>query len=184
VLSRHVEPGDLVQPGHILLDIARLDSREILMPLDEKNLAPITLGQPAWVIADAYPERPLDARISFIAPAVDTTRGTIDVRLELLTEADFLRQGMTVSVTVETARREQVLALPNDALHQRNGLQAEIFRVRHGIVERVPVKLGLIGMGSSEVIEGLVSGDEVLIDEAEPGQRVRFHALPMPRGEA
>jgi HlyD family secretion protein len=51
VQTRQVEPGDLVRPGDILLEIARADSREILLPLDEKNLAPLALGQRAKVIA-------------------------------------------------------------------------------------------------------------------------------------
>ncbi|HCH76078.1 MAG TPA: efflux RND transporter periplasmic adaptor subunit, partial [Pseudomonas sp.] len=121
VQTREVEPGDLVQPGRTLLTIARSGSSEILLPLDEKNLAPIELGQAARIIADAYPDRVLPARVSFIAPSVDTARGTIDVHLDLLEPADFLRQGMTVSVNIETGRREQALVLPNDALRARDG---------------------------------------------------------------
>lgn len=184
VLRRAVEPGDLVQPGRTLLEIARLDSSEILMSLDEKNLAPIALNQPARVVADAYPERVLDASISFIAPSVDTARGTVDVHLALLAPADFLLPGMTVSVTVETARREQALVIPNDALHQRDGQRAVAFRVRDGKVEPVPVRLGLFGSGSSEVLEGLEAGDRVLVDAVSPGERVRFRAIPMPAGAA
>lgn len=96
VQVRAVEPGDVVQPGTALLQIARADSREILVPLDEKELGPVAVGQPALIIADAYPTEVLEGRVSFIAPAVDTNRGTIDVHLELLESADFLRQGMTV----------------------------------------------------------------------------------------
>lgn len=180
VQSRAVEPGDLVQPGRTLLEIARADSREILLPLDEKDLAPLALGQAATVIADAYPERPLAARVNFIGPRVDTARGTLDVHLELLDAADFLRQGMTVSVNIETGRREQALVLPNDALRTRQGLQASVLRLRDGRVERVPVRLGLLGTAASEVVEGLQAGDRVLAAEAPEGQRVRLREQPLP----
>ncbi|OYW88304.1 MAG: efflux transporter periplasmic adaptor subunit, partial [Pseudomonadales bacterium 32-61-5] len=93
VQTRNVEPGDLVRPGDVLLEIARDDSREILLPLDEKNLGAVALDQPAWVIPDAWPERVLKARVSYLAPAVNPAQGTLDVHLELLDEADFLRQG-------------------------------------------------------------------------------------------
>src|SRR5690606_36997892 len=93
VQTRNVEPGDLVRPGDVLLEIARADSREILLPLDEKNLGAVALGQPAWIIPDAWPERVLKARVSYLAPAVNPAQGTLDVHLELLDEADFLRQG-------------------------------------------------------------------------------------------
>ncbi|WP_234464304.1 efflux RND transporter periplasmic adaptor subunit [Stutzerimonas frequens] len=180
VQTRDVEPGDLVQPGRTLLSIARSGSSEILLPLDEKNLAPVRLGQAASIIADAYPERVLPARVSFIAPAVDTARGTIDVHLDLLEPADFLRQGMTVSVNIETGRRDQALVLPNDALRARSGPRAQVLRVRDGVVERVDVRLGLLGTALSEVVEGLTTGDLVLLDDAEEGKRVRVTERPIP----
>jgi len=182
VQTREVEPGDLVQPGRTLLTIARSGSSEILLPLDEKNLAPIELGQAARIIADAYPDRVLPARVSFIAPSVDTARGTIDVHLDLLEPADFLRQGMTVSVNIETGRREQALVLPNDALRARDGTRAQVLRVNDGVVERVGVRLGMLGTALSEVSEGLAAGDLVLIGDAEEGQRVRVREQTTPTG--
>ena len=178
VQNRAVEPGDLVQPGRTLLQIARADSREIILPLDEKNIAALALGQPAQVAADAYPEQWLAARVSFIAPNVDSSRGTLDVHLELLEAADFLRYGMTVSVNIETARREQALVLANDALLQRQGRQAQVQRVRDGRVEALSVRLGLQGDSHSEVLDGLAEGDLLLAEPAQVGQQVRVRLLP------
>ncbi|GGI89339.1 efflux RND transporter periplasmic adaptor subunit [Halopseudomonas pertucinogena] len=185
VQTRDVEPGDLVQPGKALLQIARTDSREIIVPLDEKDMGPVRLGQPALVIADAYPEQVLQARVSFIAPAIDSSRGTIDIHLELLEPADFLRQGMTVSADIRTGHREQTLVLPNDALHNRRGEQAEVLRWgSDNQVQRVPVRLGLRGTGLTEVVEGLSEGDVVIADDLAEGQRVRVRIEPMLAGEA
>lgn len=182
VQTRDVEPGDLVQPGRTLLTIARSGSGEILLPLDEKNLASVELGQDAKIIADAYPDRVLPARVSFIAPSVETARGTIDVHLELQKPDAFLRQGMTVSVNIETGRRDRALVLPNDALLDRDGSRAQVLRVNAGVVERVDVRLGLLGTALSEVVEGLAAGDLVLVGDADEGQRVRVRAQSIPSG--
>lgn len=180
VQVRAVEPGDVVQPGTALLQIARADSREILVPLDEKELGPVAVGQPALIIADAYPTEVLEGRVSFIAPAVDTNRGTIDVHLELLESADFLRQGMTVSVDIRTASRDQALVIPNDALFNRRGDRAEVLRLAGGrLAERVPVRLGLRGTGLTEVVEGVGAGDVLLTDEQAEGRRVRARIDPL-----
>lgn len=180
VQVRAVEPGDVVQPGKALLQIARADSREILVPLDEKELGPVAVGQPALIIADAYPNEVLEGRVSFIAPAVDTNRGTIDVHLELLESADFLRQGMTVSVDIRTASRDQALVIPNDALFNRRGDRAEVLRLAGGrLAERVPVRLGLRGTGLTEVVEGVGAGDVLLTDEQAEGRRVRARIDPL-----
>ena len=184
VQTRNVEPGDLVRPGDVLLEIARADSREILLPLDEKNLGAVALGQPAWIIPDAWPERVLKARVSYLAPAVNPAQGTLDVHLELLDEADFLRQGMSVSVNIETARLERALVIGNDALLARDGARAQVLRVAaDGTVERAPVRLGLRSDGLSEVREGLAAGDRVLNVAADPGERVRVQLLPLPGAE-
>lgn len=180
VQTRSVEPGDLVQPGRVLLEIARTDSREILLPLDEKNLAPLALGQHARVIADAYPERALQARVAFIAPAVDPARGTLDVHLELLEPAEFLRQGMTVSVEIRTAERERALVLPHDALRQRDGERARVLVLDAGRVAEREVRLGLRGSALSEVLDGLQDGAQVLAVDAEPGRRARLQPLALP----
>ena len=180
VQSRSVEPGDLVQPGSTLLEIARLDSREIRLPLDEKNLAAVQLEQPAQVVADAYPNAALAAQVSFIAPAVDPSRGTIDVHLQLLENADFLRQGMTVSVNIETARRPRALVIPRDALFQRQGNRALALRLNEDRVEAIEVRLGLEGGALVEVVEGLADGDLVLAEQAEPGSRARLRPQPLP----
>src|SRR5690606_27720602 len=184
VQTRNVEPGDLVRPGDLLLQIARADSREILLPLDEKNLGPVALGQPAWVIPDAWPERVLNARVSYLAPAVDPNQGTLDIHLELLDEADFLRQGMSVSVNIETARRERALVIGNDALLGHEGAHAQVLRVTtDGTSDLLAVRVGARSVALSEVQDGLQARDRVLTVTAEPGCQVRVDLLPLPGAE-
>jgi len=173
VQSRNVEPADLVQPGRTLLEIYSETSREILVPVDEKSFGTLAIGQIAQLTADAYPEVLLDATVSFLAPVVDTSRGTVDVHLSLNGEADFLRQGMTVSVTITTAKREQALVVSNDVLRNIRGNSAEVLRVHDNRVEKRSVTLGLRGMLSSEIVAGLAVGDVVLSADAEEGTRVR-----------
>src|SRR5690606_20970426 len=107
LLTRAAEPGDLVQPGQVLFTLALRGATEILAPLDEKNLPLLALGQEARVVSDAYPQRPFPATLHYIAPSIDPQRGTVDLRLRVEPAPDFLRQDMTVSVNIETGRREQ-----------------------------------------------------------------------------
>lgn len=181
VVSRNVEPGDQVQAGRILLEITRDHSREIVLPLDEKNIGPLEPGQHATVIADAYPERPLAAQVSWLAPAVDRSQGTLDVHLELTEPADFLRQGMTVSVAILIAERASALVIPNDALHNRRGPNAEVLRLNaDSTIESRKVRLGLRGTAMTEVLEGLSAGDRVVAGQASAGQRVRLALQALP----
>lgn len=195
VQTRNVEPGDLVQPSKVLLEIARSDGLdrdgsasdglEVVVALDEKNFAPLQLQQPVQLIADAWPEHSVNGVVSFIAPAVDSTRGTIDVHIRVLADsatADkaFL-QGMTVSANIIAAERAATLVLPNDYLIANTAGQAQVLRWRDGAVEAVTVELGLRNMTHSEVVSGLDQGDVVVqADQLSAGQRarVRFEQAP------
>lgn len=177
VLTRNVEPGDLVQPGRVLFTLALTGATEIRVPLDERNLPRLALQQNALVVADAYPNQPFPAQVNFIAPSIDPQRGTVEVRLAVEPVPDFLRQDMTVSVNIETGRRERALAVPNDALAAVQGDQAQLLVLRNSKVQRQRVTLGLRGLAMSEVLDGLSAGDRVLADGTAPlaeGARVRF----------
>lgn len=183
VLTRNAEPGDLVQPGRVLFTLASDGATEIEVPVDEKNLAALAKGQLAQCLADAWPERPFAAKVNYVAPGVDADRGTVTVRLAVDPVPDFLRQDMTVTVNVETGRRDAALAVPNDALLLASA--PAVLAVRNEHVVRVPVKLGLRGLAMSEVVEGLTAGDVVLagaaaLRDVDEGMRVRatIEALP------
>jgi len=183
VLTRDVEPGDLVQPGKTLFTIALAGNTEIHVPLDERNLSRLALEQEAVAIADAYPDQPFPTRIDFIAPSIDSERGTVEVRLSVDPVPEFLRQDMTVSVNIETGRRAQALVIPNDALTNIQKDTAQVRLLRDGKVQRQKITLGLRGLAMSEVVSGLSEGDQVLADATSSladGERVRTESKEMP----
>lgn len=178
VLTRHVEEGDLVQPGKVLLEIARNSGMEVLVPVDERNLGVLKTGQPAICIADAYPFEQFGAVVQRIAPAVDPQRGTVDVRLTISEVPEYIRDDLTVTTTIETGRRNKALAVPNDALFHQQGLSASVWLVHGGVARETRVTLGLQGVAMTEVRAGLKAGDRVAASASlTEGQRVRLSRL-------
>lgn len=186
ILTRNVEPGDLVQPvGKVLLEIAREGDTEILVPLDERNLGALSVGQQATCIADAYAGEHFNARVNFIAPTIDPQRGTVDIRLKVDPVPDYLRQDMTVSVNIQTGKVDQALAVPNDALLNVSGSHADVLAVRDGRVRRVAITLGLRGMAYSQASSGLAPGEWVLQGaRAQEGEHVRVSRQILPLNNA
>ena len=183
VLTRHAEPGDLVQPGQVLFEMAGDGTTEVLVALDEKNLEVLALGQSARCIADAYPRQPFAAELDFIAPSIDPQRGTVEVRLAVAAAPDFLRQDMTVSVTIQTGAQASAIVVPNDALANLDGERPHVWVVEQGRAVRRELQLGLRGLVQTQVTAGLQAGDWVLADAQaplEPGQRVRVLERPLP----
>jgi HlyD family secretion protein len=174
VTERDVEPGDVVQPGRMLLVVARDGPTQLSVLPDEKNLAVLRTGQPATASVDAFPERIFPARVAYIAPAVDLSRGTVEVKLDVADPPPFLRPDMTVSVNVEVGRDPAALVLPAGAVREV-GTSPWALVVRDGRTVRQPVKLGMRGEGTVQVLSGLVSGEAVVAPASTigPGARVR-----------
>jgi HlyD family secretion protein len=182
VLSRTVEPGQIVQPGRALLGLALAGPLQLVAQVDERYLEQLQPGQVASVLADAYPTQRFSARVLSIAPLVDAQRGAIEVKLSLQQPApDFLREDMTLSVEVETARREKALVVPAEALRGEESTGPSVWLARDGRVEARKVRLGLRTLDAAEVLDGLSEGELVLIGPApQPGQRVRIDSQVRP----
>ena len=181
VLVREVEPGQIVQPGKALFSLALAGPTQLVAQVDERFLEQLQLGQPAWVVADAFAAQRFAARVLSIAPAVDAQRGAIEVKFSIEQAPAFLREDMTLSVEVETARRERTLVLPQAALRgPAGGDQASVLVLQDGRAQARNVRLGLRTLDAVEVLDGLKEGDTVLRGNAtlQDGQRVRARTVP------
>jgi HlyD family secretion protein len=180
VLARMVEPGQIVQPGKALLNLALAGPTQLVAQVDERFLDQLRVGQQAQVVADAFAGQRFAAKVLSIAPVVDAQRGAIEVKFTLLQDAPaFLREDMTLSVEVETARREQALALPLNLLRQTSGDSARVLVAVDGVVHERALRLGLRTLAAVEVLEGLQAGDAVLTgSKVKVGQRVTVLVVP------
>ena len=150
---------------------------------DEKNLAKLALGQRALGSADAYPAQRFDAELAYINPAVDASRGSVEVKLRVLEPPAYLRQDMTVSVDILTAERQHTLVMPIGALRDASSAAPWVLVVRERRLLRQPVTLGLLGDDRVEVLDGVVAGEPVILASllnVSAGQRVRVRLLALP----
>jgi HlyD family secretion protein len=176
VLTRSVEPGDVVQPARTLMVFAADGSAELVFQPDERNLASIALGQKARASADAYPEQVFEAEVSYVAPSIDPQRGSVEVRLAVPRAPAFLLPDMTVSIDLAVARRERALVVPREAVRDLSTPAPWLLAVERDRLVRKDVKLGIRGEGAVEITQGLDEGAVVALPDGrafEPGQHVR-----------
>ena len=151
VITRDVEPGQIVQPGRALLVLAADGPTELVALVDERFLGQLAVGQRARVLADAYPAQPFDATLKRMAPAVDAQRGAVEITLGVAAAPPFLREDMTLSVEVLTGARDAALVLPLRALREDGTVRIAV----DGRVEARAVQLGLRTLDQAEVTGGL-----------------------------
>jgi HlyD family secretion protein len=180
VLQRSVEPGDVVQSGRVLMVLARKGVTGLTVQVDEKNLALIRVGQTALGSADAFALEKFGAKVTFIAPAVDASKGTVEVKLQVDNPPAFLRSDMTVSVNIDGGTRDNVLMIPLNAVRDGSSMTPYVFVLSNDLVERRLIQVGLRAGEKVEVTGGLQNGESVVTATVKPlaqGQKVRPRVL-------
>ena len=183
LISRHIAPGDIVQPGVALMALAVTGEIQIEIQLDEKNLAKLAIGQKALGSADAFPDQQFQAFVNYINPGIDATRGSVQVKLRIVNPPDYLRQDMTVSVDIETAHKTAALVVPAETVRDATSDAPWVLVVRDKRTVRQPVRIGLRGDNQIEIISGLKNGEPVILSSVGTigvGDRVRAQIAVAP----
>ena len=183
LIARSVEVGDIVQAGKELMVLAADGETQIVVQVDEKNLGKLAVGQVALGSADAFPLQRFDAVVSYINPGIDAARGSVEIRLTVPKPPAYLRQDMTVSVDIATARRSQVLVVPVAAVRGIGAEKTWVMAVRDQHTVRVPIEVGLSGDSRVEITAGLTRADVVVPATAATvliGQKVRSRVIASP----
>ena len=186
LISRTVEVGDIVQPGEALMVLAATgpdQAVQVLVQIDEKNLSKIALGQKALGSADAFASQRFDAVVAFINPGVDAARGSVEVKLNVTQPPAYLRQDMTVSIDIETARRTATVVVPTSTLEDAATDLPWVLVVRDQRAVKQFVTLGLRGDTRVELLSGIAAGEGVVPVSktgVKAGQRVLATVTPEP----
>jgi HlyD family secretion protein len=111
VMTRSVDPGNVVNPGTELLSLARLNALTITVYIPAESLGKIKLGQIAIVSADSFPEETFNAAVAHISDQpefIPRTSQTVSgkkstvyaVQLALNDSARKLKPGMPADVSL------------------------------------------------------------------------------------
>jgi HlyD family secretion protein len=178
LISRNVEPGDVVQAGKVLMVLSPTGNTELVVQIDEKHLSQLKIGQTATASADAYSKEQFPAVLSFINPGVDAQRGSVTVKLQVPQAPSYLQQDMTVSLNIEVAKRSQAILLATEAIRDIEK-SAWVLQIVNGKAVRQPIQIGLRGPGYCEVLKGLQPNDVVIRDPAGIADNARVRIKTM-----
>lgn len=155
--------GEAVLSGTKLVALSSKDKMYIEANISEINIGKVAEGNPASITLDAFPGEVFLGRVSYIEPGEVIVDGVVNykVRVELLGGAEKFKSGLTADIKIETSRKSGVVSLPSYAI-KKEGSGVFVEKVSNGVVNRVPVTLGLSGNnGMVEVITGILPGEMV-----------------------
>lgn len=82
VTIRHREPGETVQPGRPVVTLMSPVDRWVQIYVPEDRIGTVSIGQPAVITSDSYPDREHRGEVSFIADEAEFTPRNVQTREE------------------------------------------------------------------------------------------------------
>ncbi len=176
VLQKYREVGDTInyggsiQAGGGATDIAQLADLSDLrceVDINESDIAKVTMGTPATVIPDAYPDNPFPAQVVKIYPEADRQKGTVKVEVKILQpDLKIIKPEMSAKVTFQSIMTQKAAApmvlVPKKAI-VTEGNASSVWVVRIGAAHLTPVVLGREFQDGVEVRQGLSGGETVIV---------------------
>ena len=163
VVQRHIEAGEMVQPGTALMTGLSLDSLRVTTQVPESLVASLQGLQQASVLLPATMNGRVAAGKITISPRADTATHSFLVRLQLPVLEQPLYPGMSVKVALATGSAARLL-VPEQAIVYRSEVAGVYVVDADGIHFRQVRPGRLYDQARQEVLAGLSAGERVALD--------------------
>jgi HlyD family secretion protein len=156
--------GDLVSPGTSGFRMDDLSHLLVDVQVSEVDINSVSVGQPAVVTFDAVLGREYHGKVIEVSRVGTSVQSVVNfsVTVELTDPDADVKPGMTASVTITIQSLDNVLLVPNGAVHLVSG-QRVVYVLRNGQLSEIPVTLGASDDTRSEVTSGDLSAGDVLV---------------------
>jgi RND family efflux transporter MFP subunit len=186
VTKRYANTGSMIQAG-----TASQTQAMPVVQLSQNNLLRLILPAPESVVSHIHVGETLDVKVTSLgktfpgrvarfADKIQESTRTMDTEVDVPNPTLTLIPGMYAEVTLRVDGRDNVLALPLDAV-DRSGPSPRVYSVTPaGVIHIVPVTLGLETDQWIEVRSGLQEGDTVVVGRLSgllEGQPVQIRSL-------
>jgi multidrug efflux pump subunit AcrA (membrane-fusion protein) len=154
--------GEHVAPGTTLAKVVQPDQLKASLKIAETQAKDILIGQPSEI--DTH-NGVVSGKVMRVDPAVVNGTVTVDVELEgALPQGS--RTDLSVDGTIDLDRMANVLYVGRPAFGNENST-ISLFKLSPDgkTAVRVPVKVGKASVNAIQVIEGLQSGDTVILSD-------------------
>jgi len=165
IIQRKVGLGQYINVGASdpVFTVGSLDTVWLIANVRESDAPRMKVGQPVEVSVLAYPKRIFNAKLTYVAPALDATTRRLPVRAEITNPGRELLPEMFATFRIISGDARMGAAVPADAVIYE-GAQARVWVARpdqKAVVSR-SIEVGDTVNGLVEVRKGLQIGETVV----------------------
>jgi cobalt-zinc-cadmium efflux system membrane fusion protein len=162
VETRNVVLGQAVEPNTQIFRISDRSEMVVLAKVYEEDLGQVQIGQEVHVRVLSYQQKVFSGKVTLIEPNLDPSSRTVKIWVELANPEGLLKPNMFATASLVLHRDDSALAIPNSAILEANG-EKFVFVRQGDAFDRVDIMVGASDDEYSEVTDGLVPGDEVVV---------------------
>jgi len=177
VLSRLVEPGEVVGPGTpvLLVGAGGGDGRVVRIGVADRDVVRLAVGDAATLQLDALPGRTLAGAVDEIAPAATPATGAFEVTVRITGEVGQksalapLASGLVARVDIRPSATEPVVTVPLAALVEADGARGRVFALaadRRRVLPR-QVEIAFL-VGDRVALAGGLDGVREVVSDGAP----------------
>ena len=172
-----IKKGDQVSSSTVIATLIT-DKQIAEVTMNEVDVAKIQVGQKATLTFDAVPDLTITGEVSEIDSIGIVSQGvvTYNVKINFDTQDSRVKPSMSVSASIITDIKHDVLVVPNSAIKSQSGTSyIEMFdtpliaprdkttgTISKIAPNKIPVEVGLSNDSQSEIISGIKENDEIV----------------------
>jgi HlyD family secretion protein len=162
ITNVNIVPGS--NSSGIAMSLVDRDPLHVELRLSENDVVQAAVDQEVKLSIDSISDWSAPGKVTYISPLSSVSNGvvTYQVRVDFADTDSRVKIGMTSNVDIITARKDNVLLVPNSAiLPEGSGRVVQILDA-DGNVQDVPIVTGISDGAQTEILSGVSEGQQIL----------------------
>ena len=168
VTARNTDIGWLIDAGanpasSLLFQLAQISTLRVFVAVPQVYSRAAGIGKTAAITVDEFPKRAFHGKVTRTSNSIDFSSRTLNTEVDVDNPTGELLPGAYVQVHLKLPFRTHAVTIPsNTLLFRSEGLRAGV--VRNNTAQLVPITIGRDYGATVEVVSGLTSADEVILN--------------------
>lgn len=179
VVKKYLQAGFYAKAGSPIVSVADVSSLLAKATIGEAQIAEISAGIPAKIIVAALGNKEVSGTVTRISPAAALPSRTFVAEVTIPNEGNIIRAGMFGRVDIAGSIHKNALVVPEGSLVMREDQKTVYVIDSENKIQQKVLKLGYVGQGIAEVLEGVKEGDRIVVagqNKVKDGATVRAAA--------
>ena len=175
IIKKNVNVGQVVDPTEDIFTIAMLNEVWGLAQVPERQIGFLKEGDDLLIDVPAYESKFVEGKITYLGDIVDPVTRTVTIRTEIDNSHGLLKPDMLITMKVSGKKIERV-GVPINAIVSIDDIPNIFVKTGENRFLMRPVTLGIKNKDAVHIDDGLLEGEEVVIEGAFHLNNERLYA--------